>query len=42
MDLSQYRERIDTIDQELIRLFTERMQIAQGIAEYKVENHLPV
>lgn len=42
MDLSQYRERIDTIDKELIRLFTERMQIAQGIAEYKVENHLPV
>lgn len=42
MDLSQYRERIDTIDRELIRLFTERMQIAQGIAEYKVENHLPV
>ena len=37
MDLSQYRERIDTIDRELIRLFTERMQIAQGIAEYKVQ-----
>lgn len=42
MDLSQYRERIDSIDRELIRLFTERMNIAHGIAEYKVEHHLPV
>lgn len=42
MDLRQYRERIDSIDRELIRLFTERMNIAHGIAEYKVEHHLPV
>ena len=42
MDLSQYRERIDSIDRELIRLFTERMNIAHSIAEYKVEHHLPV
>lgn len=42
MDLSQYRERIDEIDSELVRLFTERMDIAQGIAEYKLANGLPV
>lgn len=42
MDLSQYREKIDSIDSELVRLFSERMDIAKGIAEYKLENGLPV
>ena len=42
MELSQYREQIDRIDQELIRLFTERMEIAHGIAEYKIAHELPV
>lgn len=42
MELSEYRARIDKIDDELLRLFAERMQTAAGIAAYKKENTLPV
>lgn len=42
MDLIQFREQIDRIDDELLRLFIERMEVAAGIAAYKKENHLPV
>ena len=42
MDLNEYRERIDEIDEEIVRLFAERMEVAAGIAAYKRENSLPV
>lgn len=42
MNLSEYREKIDEVDRELVRLFAERMDIARGIAEYKKENGLAV
>ena len=42
MDLNELRERIDSIDTELVRLFTERMDIAAQVADYKKENHLPI
>ena len=42
MDLSQYRADIDRIDDQLLRLFVERMEVAAGIAAYKRENGLPV
>ena len=42
MDLNGYRQRIDEVDSELLRLFIERMEIAAGIAAYKRENDLPV
>jgi chorismate mutase/prephenate dehydratase len=42
MELSEYREKIDEVDRELVRLFAERMDIARGIAEYKKENGLAV
>ena len=42
MDLNQYRQRIDEIDGQLLRLFVERMEVAAGIAAYKRENRLPV
>ena len=42
MDLNQLRERIDGVDNEIIRLMTERMDIAAEIAAYKKENGLPV
>lgn len=41
-DLSVYREKIDGIDKELVRLFAERMEVARGIGEYKREMGLPV
>ena len=42
MDLSQLRENIDEIDDQLVRLFGQRMDIAAQIAEYKKENGLPI
>ena len=42
MDLQDLRRKIDKIDDELIRLFEQRMNIAAEIAEYKKENNLPV
>ena len=42
MDLNAYRQRIDEIDDGILRLFAERMELAAGIAAYKRENDLPV
>ena len=42
MDLTYYRGEIDKIDDELVRLFTQRMEIAAKIADYKKENNLPI
>jgi len=42
MELSDYRTRLDEIDEELLRLFSERMNISAEIASWKQENSLPV
>ena len=42
MELSDYRKRLDEIDEELLKLFSERMNIAAEIASWKQENSLPV
>jgi len=42
MDLNELRVKIDDIDNEIVRLFAERMEICGDIAEYKKENHLSV
>ena len=42
MDMQELRGEIDTIDDELVRLFCKRMDIAAQIAEYKKENGLPI
>jgi len=42
MDLQDYRKQIDRVDEEILRLFTERMKICAKIAEYKMQNNLPV
>lgn len=41
-ELENLRERIDTIDKELIALFEERMSVVNDIAEYKINNNLPI
>lgn len=38
MDLKDLREQIDSIDNEIVRLFQERMKVAAGVAEYKKAN----
>ncbi len=42
MELKDYREKRDQIDDQLLQLFTERMDIAAEIAAFKQENSLPV
>ncbi len=42
MDLNDYRQQIDEIDDELVRLFCARMDVAAKIANYKRENNLPI
>jgi len=42
MDLQDLRQKIDEIDDELIRLFEQRMDIAAEIAQHKKANNLPI
>ena len=42
MDLKELRTEIDKIDDELVRLFGARMDIAAQIADYKKENGMPI
>ncbi|MFV0314869.1 MAG: bifunctional chorismate mutase/prephenate dehydratase [Anaerotignum sp.] len=42
MDLDILRNRINTMDDEIVKLFVERMQTAAKIAEEKAEKQLPV
>ena len=42
MDLQELRGKIDAIDDQLIRLFAQRMDIAAQIGDYKKERNLPV
>lgn len=42
MDINELRSRIEPIDDELLRLFRERMDIVEHIAEYKAETGTPL
>ena len=42
MDLKELREKIDSVDEQLVKLFSDRMKIVGEIAEYKKENGLPI
>ncbi len=42
MELTDYRKEIDRIDREMVKLFTERMDIAADIGRCKQEKGLPV
>ncbi len=43
LELSDYRTRIDPVDDQiLISLFPERMDVAEEVAAYKNEHHLPI
>lgn len=41
-DLDLTREKIDTIDKEIIRLFEERMTLVKDVIEYKIENNMEI
>ena len=42
MELSEYRDKLDRIDEQILGLFTERMDVSAQIAAWKQENGLPV
>ena len=42
MNLNELRNEIDRIDDDLVKLFVERMNISAQIADYKKENKLPI
>lgn len=42
MDITQLRQQIDAVDQQLLELFVRRMEISSQIADYKKEYDLPV
>lgn len=37
-DLGELRGRIDEIDEQIVRLYEERMDVCRGVAEYKIAN----
>lgn len=41
-DLQQCRQEIDRIDNEIIRLFEERMKVCEDVAEYKIRTGMQV
>ncbi len=43
MDLLQEsRQKINEIDDQLVKLFEERMHTVENVAKYKAENNMPV
>ena len=42
MDLNELRQEIDQIDDQLVKLFCQRMDVAARVADYKRENNLPI
>ena len=42
MELKDYRNQIDAIDNELVRLFVARMNLSAQVANYKKDHNLPI
>lgn len=42
MDLSEIRQDIDRIDDQLVQLFCQRMNLSAKVADYKKANNLPI
>lgn len=42
MDLTEIRNKIDETDDELVKLFLQRMELAKSVADYKKENNVGV
>ena len=39
--LKEYRDQIDAIDTEIIKLFEQRMDVVKNVSKYKQENNIP-
>ncbi len=42
MDLNEARKTIDAIDQDIVRLFEQRLAVSEQIAIYKKAHHLEI
>ncbi len=42
MDLTEIREKIDSIDEQLVQLFCQRMALSAKVADYKKANQMPI
>ena len=42
LDLGQIRQELDTIDKEMIALFSRRMELVSQVAAYKKEKNMPI
>lgn len=42
MDLNELRKEIDRVDDELVRLFVQRMEVSAQIADYKKDHGIPI
>ncbi|MDY6281757.1 MAG: chorismate mutase [Erysipelotrichaceae bacterium] len=40
--MQESRVRINEIDDQLVKLFEERMHVVENVAKYKAENNMPV
>ncbi|GAA0180766.1 prephenate dehydratase [Clostridium sediminicola] len=41
-DLIEYRNEIDEIDKEIVKLFEKRMEVVINVAKYKLNNEIPI
>ena len=42
MELKDYRKKIDAVDEDILRLFMQRMELSEKIASWKQENNMAV
>ena len=42
MEIKELRDKIDSLDREIVKLLVERMGVSAKVAEYKIANGLPV
>ena len=42
MELTEIRDEIDKIDNQLIPLLTQRMELSKQVAQYKIQRNMPV
>ena len=41
-DLKEVRVKINEVDKQMAKLFEQRMNLAKQVAEFKIENSLPI
>ncbi len=41
-DLAEIRKEIDRVDREILTLFSQRMELSEQVAAYKIAHDLPV